>query len=669
MNRDNTPFGPTPAPALDWKGDCEPFSTRFDDLYYSREDGMAESHHVFLAGNQLPDRWHNHRDPDFRIAETGFGTGLNFLLTWEAWRQQPEPRPRLHYVSVEKYPLDREDLVRALTPWQALSPLAQALAEAWPGRIPGQHRLSFDSGRVTLDLWWEDAATAFADLARTGPLFDAWYLDGFAPARNESMWQPGLYQSMGSLSRPNATVATFTAAGHVRRGLIAAGFEVAKVTGFGRKRESLAGRIRTPGPKLEGSGSPWDLPCAERARPQSAIVIGAGLAGCTLARALAERDIAVQVLDRGTLAGEASGNEQGILYTRLSRKHSSLTDFALQSFSHAARLYRQYFANGILREPIDGSLCGSFHQQDNSDEMAYMHDALLGLEHLARVLDPTAAEEELGERPALGGYWYPASGWLRPPAVCRSMLQSKLIKLRENCGQLQLRREQGQWQAVDETGELIAQADVAVLCTGTGTTAFPAAADLPLQNIRGQTSYLPVTDASSQLRAALCHKGYISPARDGVHCIGASFKLKDPSTELRPAEHRENLDKLAAALPQWKSELENLDTTKMTGRVGFRCASPDYLPIAGPAPKREAFLQTYAGLRKNAKLQIDSKGDYMPGLFINTAHGSRGLSSAPLCAQLLASQICNEPPPLSSELSKALSPARFLIRDLARNRV
>mgnify|MGYP001828161838 FL=1 len=669
MNRDNTPFGPTTAPALTWTAENEPFSTRFNDLYYSQEDGMAESRHVFLAGNQLPGRWQHHCEPDFRIAETGFGTGLNFLLTWQAWRQQPEPRPRLHYVSVEKYPLDQAELTRALAPWKSLLPLAQLLAKSWPGRIPGQHRLCFDGGQVVLDLWWEDAGAALADLARNGPLFDAWYLDGFAPARNESMWQPALYQSMSALSRPDATVATFTAAGHVRRGLIAAGFEVSKVAGFGRKRESLAGLIRQSGRQAQASDTPWDLSRAVQARPRSVLVIGAGLAGCTLARALAERGVSVKLLDRGVLAGEASGNEQGILYTRLSRKHSSLTDFALLSFTHAAQLYRSCFDDGALRESIDGSLCGSFHQQADSEEISYMADALSGLEHLAQAIDPAAAQEKLGEQPALGGYWYPASGWLRPPAVCRAMVQSTLIELRENCGQLQLQEDKGQWIALNEAGELVAQADVAVLCAGTGSTAFAATEQLPLQSIRGQTSYLPATDASSGLRSALCHKGYISPARDGIHCIGASFKVKDSGSELRPAEHRENLDKLAAALPQWKADLDDLDTNKMAGRVGFRCASPDYLPLAGPAPRREGFLQTYALLRKNAKQHIDCKGDYMPGLFINTAHGSRGLSSAPLCAQLLASQICNEPPPLSSELCRALSPARFLIRDLARNRV
>ena len=669
MNRDNRPWAPTPAPELDWTEGSEPYSRQFEDLYYSREDGMAESQHVFLAGNKLPQRWQKWQPDDFRIAETGFGTGLNFLLSWQAWREQPQPKPRLHYLSVEKFPLSREQMARALAPWGPLAPLVQKLLNAWPGRLAGQHRLVFEEGQVVLDLWWEDATQAFGDLARHGPLVDAWYLDGFAPARNESMWQQTLFQSMAVLSRPAATVATFTAAGHVRRGLATAGFQVNKVPGFGRKRESLAGVIDAAPVPPESTFTPWDLPATANVRPASALIIGAGLAGCSLARALALRGIDVQLLDRGELAGEASGNEQGILYTRLSRRHSTLTDFALLSFTHAAALYRRLFADGLLSEDSDGSLCGSFHQHNDEEELALLKQSLEGLEDLAQVLSPIEAKAKLGVEPAMGGYWYPASGWLRPPAVCRAMVKSHRITLRENCGQLQLTPAANGWTAVDNQGQTIASADIAILCTGAGSMELAITKHLPLQSIRGQTSYIPATSQTSALRAALCHKGYISPARDDIHCIGASFKLRDSSTQLRPEEHRENLDKLTAALPQWSESLDTQNPETLQGRVGFRCASPDYLPVAGPAPQVENFLQTYGPLRKNAKQLIRQKGDYVPGLYINTAHGSRGLSSAPLCAEMLASQICGEPPPLSSELSRALSPARFLVRDLGRNRI
>lgn len=671
MKRDNTPWGPTPPADIEWTGDGSPQSRRFGDVYYSREDGAAESRHVFLSGNRLPLRWADWGDRPFRIAETGFGTGLNFLLTWEAWLALPEPRPPLHYVSIEKYPLHATELARALTAWPGLESLSAQLLRAWPGRLPGQHRLLLAGGAITLDLWWEEAADTLFDLASDGSLFDAWYLDGFAPARNTAMWDEALYRAMATLSRPGATFATFTAAGFVRRGLQAAGFSVEKVPGFGRKRECLAGRMAGPVAATAATANgetPWDLDRETRLQPASALVIGAGLAGCFSAAALARRGIPVTLLDRAGLAAEASGNEQGILYTRLSRKHSTLTDFALQSYRFAAGHYREMFREGRLQPGLDGSLCGSFNQHANAGELDDLRNRLAGLEDLATVHTAETAADLLGERPALGGFWLPHSGWLRPPSVCHALLQNPLINLRLDCGDINLRRTAGGWEA-HSSGQVLASAACAIVCTGVSAGEFPGLEWLPLQAIRGQTTQLPAFDQSRELRATLCHDGYIPPVRGETHCIGATFKLHDSGRELRAAEHRDNIERLGKALPQWRGQLEALDPESLEGRVGFRCASPDYLPIVGQVPDREQFLQSYGGLRKNARQPIPHRGAYLAGLYVNTAHGSRGLVSAPLAAEWLASDICAEPRPFSRELARALAPARFLIRDLSRNRI
>ncbi len=670
MRRDNTAWGATPAPSLAWSDSGDPFSAQFEDVYYSRENGLAESRHVFLCGNQLPARWQEQQRDCFCVAETGFGTGLNFLLTWQAWRAHAGRSGRLHFISIEKYPLDRHQLATALGAWPELAELAAELLAAWPGRLPGQHRLIFDSGKVILDLWWEDVSVALPDLAAHGQCVDAWYLDGFAPARNPSMWLADTFASMASLSRQGATVATFTAAGAVRRGLEAAGFSMQKVPGYGRKRESLTGAIAVPRQPQTTPETPWDLDATPSGgKPASALIIGAGLAGATLARALAERDIEVTVLERGTIAGEASGNEQGVLYTRLSRRHSALTDFALQSFRYSASFYRQLFAAGQLTPGPDGQLCGSFHQHSDEQELALMGERLRDLPELAQVLPAEKAAAKLGVRPARPGYWYPDSGWLNPPAVCRTLLDTPGVKVIEHCGELSLHSNTEGWQAQDIRGQCVVSADVAIVCAGSHSSALAGLEWLPLQRIRGQTTLLPESSATVGLRAAFCHQGYISPASRGRHCIGASFKLQDSENALRAEEHKENIDKLLAALPQWHDTLSGLETSSLEGRVGFRCASPDYLPIAGAVPQRTHFLQTYAPLRKNARQFIASRGNYVPGLYVNTAHGSRGLTSAPLCAQVIAARICGEAPPLSRELLRALSPARFLVRDLSRNRI
>ena len=326
----------------------------------------------FLQGNSLPRRWKNHPHKHFCIGETGFGTGLNFLITWQAWRKMAEPRPDLHYLSFEKHPLSRLDLERALTLWPTLTELSQTLLAAYPGLLPGQHRILLDDGRVRLDLWWEDVTEALPDLAsREQPLVDAWYLDGFAPDRNASMWSSETLMAAAALCRPEATIATFTVAAEVRRNLIDAGFHIEKVPGYGRKRECLRG-VHTEGelnPVITTQNLKWDIQERSHERPESVLVVGGGLAGCTTAAALASRGIAVTLLEQGPLDNAGSGIDQGILYTRLSRKHSTLVDYALQSFQFAATFYRDLFATGKLTADKDGDFCGSFQQSDNTSEM------------------------------------------------------------------------------------------------------------------------------------------------------------------------------------------------------------------------------------------------------------------------------------------------------------
>jgi tRNA 5-methylaminomethyl-2-thiouridine biosynthesis bifunctional protein len=285
-----------------------------------------------------------------------------------------------------------------------------------------------------------------------------------------------------------------------------------------------------------------------------------------------------------------------------------------------------------------------------------------------QVLGAEEAGELLGIEQPAPGYWFPRSGWLHPGAVCRALANQPGIHTLENCGEIELSTNTAGWRATDPAGRHW-DAPCVVIATGNASSGVAGLDWLPLRAIRGQTTLLPATGDTSKLRAALCHEGYIAPARVGEHCIGATFDLDDRDTTLRPQDHTSNLESLARAVPAWQEGLQQQDPSVLGGRVGFRCASPDYLPLAGPVPDRQAFLRRFAGLRRNARRDIPLPGDYLPGLFLSTGHGSRGLTSTPLAAELLASQICREPPPLSRDLIRALAPARFIIRDLSRNRI
>jgi tRNA U34 5-methylaminomethyl-2-thiouridine-forming methyltransferase MnmC len=222
--------------AIVWHEGDMPFSTRFGDHFYSRENGLAETRHVFIAGNRLLERWQAQNN--FHIGELGFGTGLNMLTTWQAWKAQRRSGQNLTLTSFEKFPLDSETLNRALANWPELADEVAALLAVWPQPKPLEDLVvDLDDG-VRLQLLIGDAA---ARLTAWDGSADAWYLDGFAPARNPDMWSADLLGAVFDKTKPGGTFATYAAAGFVRRNLQAAGFTVDRLPGHGMKREMLAG--------------------------------------------------------------------------------------------------------------------------------------------------------------------------------------------------------------------------------------------------------------------------------------------------------------------------------------------------------------------------------------------------------------------------------------------
>lgn len=279
---------------LDWQTDTSgkgvPISTAFDDIYFSKENGLAESRYVFGENNHLPERFlacfSKETAERFVIAETGFGTGLNFLMSCALWAtakknsQSTAPlhrSPTLHFISTEKFPLKKDDLEAALAHWQdepALAPFAQALLAAYPPALAGCHRryLGADLGlNIVLDLWLGDASESLHALADAAPWtkVDAWFLDGFAPKKNESLWSDTVFSAIARLSHKDSSLATFSAAGQVKRSLLAINATPLKTKGFGRKREMLTARFET---FLEKPTQ----------RTPHVAVIGAGVAGLCL---------------------------------------------------------------------------------------------------------------------------------------------------------------------------------------------------------------------------------------------------------------------------------------------------------------------------------------------------------------------------------------------------
>lgn len=686
MAKPDSPWTLTPA-TLDWQ-DGLPRSAGFGDIYFSAADGLAETRHVFLQGNHLPERWQSmpaRGQGHFTIAETGFGTGLNFLATWQAWQQYAPAGTWLHYLSVEKHPLRPADLQRALAHWPELAALAEALQQAYPPLVGGHHYRVFPEARISLHLVFSDATEALPEwldspqpgLPREWQV-DAWFLDGFAPKRNPGLWQPALFRLMRRLSAGDATLATFTAAGEVRRALASAGFRVERSAGFGRKRHmTIATAVPAPDSgdmpvtRYLKQETPWHLPlrtCDTRQR--HAVVIGAGLAGLFTAWSLAQRGWQVTVVDAETPAAGASGNRQGILFHRLSAEDSPVARFSQQAFLYSSHWYRQAIRKGSL--PADALHAEGMLQLPASPAQAQAFGELAALFQdspgLAQWLPADEASILAGlplPGPAL--YW-PGSATVSPHVLCAALATHTGITLA--CGKrvVQLQQERGQWQALDAAGQVVAGAAVMVIACGTTSMALGQTAWLPFKPLRGQVSHVEATPGSTPLRCAVCHDGYITPARDGLHCIGASFDIGNDNPALTAASHVDNLERLRIHWPHMGARLDAAvpDPALLEGRVGFRCTSPDYLPAIGPVPDAAAFRTRFATLAGNARRRVDATAPMLPGLYVNTGHGSRGLTYAPLAGELLASFIEGTERPVDPGLCRAIAPARFLARALIR---
>lgn len=674
MIRSQGPLEALASPQLSFDATGVPHSERFGDSFFSRAGGLEECRHVFLEGNRIEERLRENDCKLLCIGELGFGTGLNFLSTWKLFRQTAEADMRLHYWSIDGFPLRRAELERALALWPELKELTGQLLAACPPPIESVHRRVFDGGRVVLDCVWADAATALSDLGSFGMQgIDAWYLDGFAPSRNPQMWEHAVLAQLPRCSSNGATLASYSAAGSVRRGLSDVGFSIRKRPGFGHKRECIAGELRqepvTAPSTAPRSLTPWDLfdrnSHAESAE-QNVVIIGAGLAGAHCAAALARRGVTSTVLDAGEIANGGSGNGQGILFTRLSHQRSTLSDFSLLAHGFAHHLYRKMFDDGRLRAGRDGELNGCFQLPGPRGDHAALVRALAELPELAEPLSAPEAQSFLGEQPASEGIWQAQAGWLVPPGICRALLDDERITVRDRLGILTPAREDNHWCVRDAGGSLLARAPVLVLASALATRDMLELHKwLPLKPVRGQTSTIPAAGLTP-LRASYCHSGYIAPAVDGAHNIGATFAPGVTDTELDEGDHAINLKKLAEAFPAWGHALRELNVATLRGHAALRATTPDYLPIAGPLPDYPQFLTQYAALGSDARQLISAKAPVLPGAYISCGYGSRGLSYAALCGELVACQITGEAPPLSRELHRAVSPARFLTRALVR---
>ncbi|EIT7321228.1 bifunctional tRNA (5-methylaminomethyl-2-thiouridine)(34)-methyltransferase MnmD/FAD-dependent 5-carboxymethylaminomethyl-2-thiouridine(34) oxidoreductase MnmC [Enterobacter hormaechei] len=653
---------------LEFNAEGTPVSRDFDDVYFSNDNGLEETRYVFLEGNHLSTRFPEHPRRLFVVAESGFGTGLNFLTLWQAFdcfrAAYPEATlQRLHFISFEKFPLTAHDLRLAHQRWPELAHWAEQLQTQWPPAIGGCHRLILDDGRVTLDLWLGDINDLTDKLDDSmNQKVDAWFLDGFAPAKNPDMWSPHLFSAMARLARPGATLATFTSAGFVRRGLQEAGFTMRKTKGFGRKRDMLVGVMEQD--LAIPAQAPWFARRASTSREVA--IVGGGIASALLSLALLHRgwQVTLYCADEGPATG-ASGNRQGALYPLLSAHDPALFQFFPAAFTFARRLYDS------LPVAFDHDWCGVTQLGwDEKSQQKITQMLSLGLpEDIAHAVTAQQVAETAGVDTGCGGIQYPLGGWL-----CPAELTSAAIALGQSRGltvhyahKVQSLSRTAHWELRFADGKEAQHASV-VLANGHHISQFTQTASLPVYPVGGQVSHIPTAPQLSKLRQVLCYDGYLTPQNpsNGHHCIGASYHRGETDMHYSEADQQQNRQRLVDSFPDasWAKEV---DVSEGQARCGVRCATRDHLPMAGNVPDYDATLEVYQDLADSKETAVSAP--VHPELFMLGGLGSRGLCSAPLLAEALAAQMSDEPVPLDRVTLAGLNPNRLWVRKLLKGKM
>lgn len=677
-----------PDDTASWHDDGTPISPRADNVQRGMGadgDGALEfARQVFLQGcGLLPTAagtaaWAG--APRWAVLETDFGLGLNFFATWHAWRQDRQRPARLLYSAVAAFPPpEPADLIRSVAPFPELAPLAAELAAQWHGLLPGVHRLRLEGERVQLTLSIGQVQPALAELSGE---HDAIYLDGVGPtqpARNPDMESLHTLKAVARLARRGARVAAGCASPELRDALTAAGFDVEPLHGLLPQRHALLARYapRWATRRRPAGQEPWRVD-----RPARCAVIGAGLAGASVAHALAQRGWQVTVIDRAPEpAAGASGLPAGVV-----APHVSPDDRPLSRLSRDGVRATLQRAHALLREGIEFSATGVLERHAPSERrLPEVWQSAIDSE--AASAPTTGAEgQKTIEHAAIAGVplddahralWHAHAGWIRPAALVRAMLQAPGITWRGGATVARIEPLGALWRMLDANGGVVAEAELVFITAGFDSlallhTAAPGAP--PLHALRGQVAFGPMpvgTLADALPPFPVNGQGSLIAHLPGAHgpwwITGATFERGNTRPALLPADHHANRERLAGLLPR---AADALDAQWHDGRAqawaAVRATLPDRLPAVGawgqiPVADLEQKWAASAAHQAQAAIENEASKPRLP-LHLLTGLGARGLTLAVLCGEIAAAQLHGEPLPVAASLARRLRADRWLQR-------
>jgi len=643
---------------LEWQAST-PVNKHFKDPYFSLANGLAETNYVFIQHNGLPGKWKNYQD--FVIAETGFGTGLNFVATAQQWADNRNNDSHLTYYSIEKYPLSYLDLTKSLENWPQFKTISQTLITLYPDNLPGFHQLEFTHEKITLVLMFGDVLPMLKNMQCK---VDCWYLDGFSPGKNPDMWSMTVCEALALLSHENTSFATFTAASIVRRNLQAVGFDVKKMPGFGKKREMLCGHFVRQCVTIKNT-KPWfSLEKIPSKLVKEVTIIGGGLAGLTCAWMLSQEGVNCTLIESAdSLASGASGNAAGIVMPRFSLDLNLESQFYLSSFLFSiACLNRLKKENEDLCWEQSGVL--QFVSQKRMTRIKELGFSEFFLQYFNQTLASIKADIPLTQ----GGIYFPKAGYVNMRQLCEVLKRvsesTSTLTIKSQTRVKSCVKQDDCWWLYDAEDQCVSKSEIVIFANGFDAENLLPRTQLKLSKSRGQISQVVTQDDLGGLKFPICHEGYIIPEIEGNHVIGATYRLDDKNLSVTQQDHKKNLRTMGQIFAQPLS----VDETKLTGRVSFRTTSIDHLPLVGPVPDVAAYHSNYKDICHGRVNEEYSAATYLQGLYLTTGHGSRGLVSCFSSATYLTALICGKPITLPRNVLNRLHPARHIIRELKKSR-
>lgn len=607
---------------LNFKGKTA-FNAEFDDIYFNTQKPEKESAFVFTS---VFDTLLDTKD-SFIVGEAGFGAGLNFLTLCAKFLKTDK---KLHYVSIEKTPFCVDDLAKIYQKLGVFKGLVKRLIKIYPPLSSGIFRLEFHKN-ITLDLCFGEIFDTLKELDFKA---DVWFLDGFSPAKNPQMWSDEVMSEIARLTRQDGVVCTYSSAKIVRENLEKNGFLVTLLKGYAKKRQMIRAVLKNP-PKDDIKFSYFSRPQSSQ-NLKNALIIGGGVTGILTAIELKKLGLNVKIAEKmNEVATNGSSNLSGILMPLITKNGVKLGAMHKNAFLNASSFYKQNAPKSVAK--FTG--CADYAYDETL--IKRYKDATLNDAHIYEFNEQSSPYPHIFCR---------HSALMHPKKMCKIL--SKNLHILFNHEYKSHKHLKNGKISVKFQDKTTIKTDILIFCSGSHSKEIFK--NLPLSFVRGQVTHIKT---SFNPPYPISAKGYITPCYNGVCVVGATYLRNEIFNAPKPSDDIENLEKISEFLG--KNEVKIVKSN-----VAYRSYSSDRAPIISPLFDENFYKTAYKKLFWLKHKGIATPPKYEPNVYLNIAHGSRGLGTAVLGARLVADYIKNRPLCIQKSLAYELHAARFLIRKL-----